>query len=91
MVRYRDCLEYANAHLRNVHDPSVCTGRVCVLHSPTDHPMRDWEVSWRYDRGIFERHCPEHGTGHPDPDQMPYWIATDQEWQGVHGCCLCGH
>lgn len=77
--------------LRNVHSYSSCAGRPCVIHDPTDHAMRDWTLHWRSDRGIFERFCPEHGTGHPDPDQIPYWEESDQIWQAVHGCCGCGH
>ncbi len=51
--------------------------------------MKHWLLIWRDDRGIFERLCPEHGCGHPDPDQFPHWKATRQESQGVHGCCGC--
>jgi hypothetical protein len=72
--------------LVNVHDEATCESRVCVIHSPTDHHMRDWTVIWRGDRGIFERIC-EHGIGHPDPDQFPYWRETGQGWLAVHGCC----
>lgn len=75
--------------LRNVHDQKKCRGRACVIHGQTDHHMRGWTLLWRDDRGIFERICPDHGTGHPDPDQFDYWDITGQEWQGVHGCCGC--
>lgn len=88
MVRYRDCLEYANASLVGVHDASVCGGRVCVLHSPTDHHMRDWVVVYREDRGFFERLC-EHGVGHPDPDMLPFWKMLNLESEAVHGCDGC--
>ena len=74
--------------LSNVHSELTCKGRTCVIHAPTDHHMRDWPLIWREDRGIFERIC-EHGTGHPDPDQIPYWQETDQTYQAVHGCCGC--
>lgn len=73
--------------LKNVHNPENCEGRACVIHHPTDHHMSDWILYWRDDRGIFERLCPEHGTGHPDPDQGDFWRETNQEWQWVHGCC----
>lgn len=82
----------------NIHLASKCqadvieghvTKRACVIHSPTDHHMREWDLHWRDDRGIFERICPTHGTGHPDPDQFEYWDMTDQQWQAVHGCCGC--
>lgn len=55
-----------------VHDATACTGRECVIHNPTEHPMRRFPLHWRADRAIFERLCP-HGVGHPDPDQQAYW------------------
>lgn len=75
--------------LWNVHPVEACAGKPCVLHNPTDHHMRSWRLHWRGDRKIFERLCPDHGTGHPDPDQFDYWDSTDQEWQSLHGCCGC--
>ena len=74
--------------LRNVHSPSKCVGRPCVIHSPSDHHMRGFRLLWRNDRGIFERICP-HGIGHPDPDQFAYWRDNDMEYEGVHGCDGC--
>lgn len=74
--------------LVNVHDESKCDGRVCIVHSPTDHHMRDWPLHFREDRGIFERICP-HGVGHPDFDQYEFWEETDQMWQAAHGCDFC--
>ncbi|WP_020142355.1 hypothetical protein [Terracoccus sp. 273MFTsu3.1] len=67
--------------LHNVHLPFTCHGETCWIHKPSAHHMRNWDVSWRADRHMLERHCPEHGVGHPDPDQ-PLW-----DW--THGCCGC--
>lgn len=78
------------AILENIHRAEKCDGRVCVIHNPTEHAMSEWELHWRDDRGIFERLCPEHGVGHPDPDQFDYWRATGQIEQAIHGCCMCG-
>ena len=74
--------------LTGVHPRAACAGEPCVVHNPTDHPLRSWPLLWRGDRGIFERVC-EHGVGHPDPDQFVYWDRTGQPWQRVHGCCGC--
>lgn len=76
--------------LENVHDASLCVGRPCVVHNPTDHHMRGFRLLWRDDRKIFERVCP-HGIGHPDPDQFHYWRENDMEYEGVHGCDGCCH
>lgn len=79
----------ATYRLSNVHSHRQCVGQVCMIHHPTDHHMRDWPLHWRSDRNIWERICPDHGTGHPDPDQIPYWEELEQPWQAVHGCCGC--
>jgi len=72
----------------NTHTKNETCEQACVIHNQTDHHMQWWPLHWRSDRGIFERIC-SHGIGHPDPDQGPYWKATDQDWQFVHGCDGC--
>lgn len=74
--------------LVGVHEQNATCSIACVIHNPSDHHMRHWQLHWRSDRGIFERIC-AHGVGHPDPDQYPYWDATHQDSQGVHGCDGC--
>ena len=74
--------------LVNVHNEEACAGRVCIIHSPTKHGMSEWPIIWRDDRAIFERIC-EHGVGHPDPDQLPFWEETNQVYQAVHSCDGC--
>lgn len=74
--------------LVNVHDEDMCAGTYCVVHNPSDHSMREFPLHWRFDRGIFERICP-HGIGHPDPDQVDFWISIGQEGNAVHGCDGC--
>ena len=77
--------------LQGVHPESKCAGRVCVIHSPTDHHMRTWPMNWRGDRGLIERICP-HGVGHVDPDHFPRWEANGTlETNSVHGCDGCCH
>lgn len=66
--------------LINVHRREDCIPP-CVIHHPTDHHMKDWKLRWRWDREIFERICPEHGVGHPDPDS--------HNRDRTHGCCGC--
>ena len=76
--------------LVNVHDDSLCAGRTCVIHNPTEHHMVEWTLHWREDRGIFERIC-EHGVGHPDPDQHEYWREADKLYEAIHGGDMCCH
>lgn len=33
--------------------------------------------------------CPEHGVGHPDPDQFDYWREINAMYEAAHGCCGC--
>ena len=78
--------------LRGVHERGDCVGVHCVIHNPSDHPLRDRPTHWREDRGLMERIC-EHGIGHPDPDHL---AATEHfrgkeaaDAEGVHGCDGC--
>lgn len=80
--------------VRQVHRADQCAGRPCAIHSLTDHPMREFPLSWRQS-GMgdikpphFERICP-HGIGHPDPDDMTYWASHGMESMAVHGCDGC--
>lgn len=72
--------------LSNVHPKEACEGRLCVVHNPTTGYTKDWPLTWREDRGIFERHC-KHGVGHPAVEQLTYWNSIGESWQSVHGCC----
>jgi hypothetical protein len=70
------------------HGPSVCAGRACPFHNPSNHRMRDWPINLR-ETGLTERLCP-HGIGHPDPDSRRWLVdlTGDTHW-GTHGCDGC--
>ena len=70
------------------HSIRQCAQAPCVLHSPTDHPMRTWPMVWRPDRDLFERGCP-HGIGHPDPDSVTWLASQGDTSAGLHGCDSC--
>lgn len=70
------------------HPESKCAGEFCCIHNPSEHHMRDWPMHWRGDRALMERVC-EHGTGHPDPDDLAFHVANGRTWQANHGCCGC--
>jgi hypothetical protein len=88
-----EVLPAGNGGALAVHPESVCAGQVCCIHNPSDHHMKSWTQLWRGDRALMERLCPDHGTGHPDPDHMAYYAKTHtagETWaEGVHGCCGC--
>ena len=71
------------------HDASKCAGQYCCIHNPSDHHMRSWTMFWRGDKGVMERLCPEHGVGHPDPDDAAFNIRMGRDYLNVHGCCGC--
>lgn len=77
-------------HTHPVNDS--CAERGCVIHSPSEHGMRDMPTLWRGDRYLMERLCP-HGVGHPDPDDMSFkkTVMSEEDWvaEGVHGCDGC--
>jgi hypothetical protein len=90
--------EYTDGYgrgIRNIHPESACRERgACTIHSPTEHSMRAFPVHvripspWDIKPMHFERICP-HGVGHPDPDDMTYWISKGDPSMGVHGCDGC--
>lgn len=78
-----------------VHTLADCTGENCVIHNPSDHPMKGFPTHWRSDRALMERICP-HGIGHPDPDDIAFKRGVKGDdfarSESVHGCdgCCCG-
>jgi hypothetical protein len=82
-------IQIGPGHLYNTHPETKCAGRHCVIHNQSDHHMKGWELNWRADLAIMERICPNHGTGHPDPDDLEYQKSIGKEWVTVHGCCGC--
>lgn len=74
-----------NTTLTQVHDMSLCEGRGCTIHHPSDHHLRDMRQHWRPDKGAMERTC-LHGIGHPDPDDT-FYANPIQRVHGCDGCC----
>lgn len=59
--------------LTNVHPEGTCAGEHCVLHNPSNHSMREWEMTAGYVAGyvMMYRVC-EHGALHNDPDSQAF-------------------
>jgi hypothetical protein len=86
-----------NQILYNVHAPTAnCYNFGCVIHNPSDHPLRNAPTHYRFDTKIMERLC-EHGVGHPDPDDPNYntkifrQARTVAATHGCDGCCTKGN
>lgn len=75
-------------YLFNVHPRTACSGEYCVIHNPSDHPLRDAPRHWRSDKRVMERIC-EHGIGHDDPDDYAHRKAIDSRASSIHGCDGC--
>lgn len=76
--------------LYNVHSADQCAaeGGHCVIHNPSDHRMRDFDLLMR-SSGLMERIC-SHGVGHPDPDSLAFFDRVNPGMRfDVHGCCGC--
>lgn len=74
--------------LARTHKPDQCWGRLCDIHNRRgEEPWASWPLNWREDEGYMEVICP-HGTGHPTPAQVGYWLSHMQEPPG-HGCDGC--
>ena len=76
--------------LSQVHAADRCAGEDCVIHSPSQHSMRQFRTLYRGDRPLMERLCP-HGVGHPDPDDLAHKARQPNasKYEGVHGCDGC--
>lgn len=83
-----DTFDFINAPNCRVHPMTLCDGRPCCLHDPSEHSMRDWPMLLR-ETGLVERIC-THGVGHPDPDSAAWAneVMHTDVW-GVHGCDGC--
>lgn len=70
----------------NVHSARSCAGRTCVVHNPSNHVMREWNLTLNGE--LMMREC-SHGYEHPDPDSLAYLINLYPRI-GEHycdGCC----
>lgn len=73
------------------HGLGQCAGRPCVIHSPSDHHMKDWPLSFRMDLGALAfRRC-EHFAEHPDIDSIAYMAGRFGMQTALalllHRCC----
>ena len=82
--------------LYGIHSEDNCSGSVCWLHKPTDHPYRKWPTAWRDSVGMLMRVC-EHDEQHFDPDSMARLaeiVSGSQDDDAamifVHDCDGCG-
>lgn len=56
--------------VHGIHLSSECIGRHCVIHDPSDHAYRDWNLVWGFDG--FTRWNPETDEEEVDPDAAAF-------------------
>jgi hypothetical protein len=72
-----------------LHKAKNCYGSYCVLHHPSDHPLKDAPMILRLDKhALIERRC-EHGVGHDDPDSALWLTEAEGGYVDEHGCDGC--
>lgn len=88
-------IDDSNRKWHQVHqETEACARRGCVIHSPSDHHMKDWPLVMRPRGGhlLSERIC-NCGVGHPDPDYLAYILDSfgenESKNESIHGCCGC--
>lgn len=93
LFRHHDVIFLPDGTLLQTHPASRCAGRVCSIHNPSDHPLRDAPQLWdpRF-RSIY-RMC-THGNVHLDPDDFMFkWRAglplSALALISVHDCDGC--
>lgn len=73
------------------HGTAFCAGENCVIHNPSNHPLRDAELVWK--PPLMARVC-VHNVLHPDPDSLAYVESryagrTGHTSLGQHTCDGC--
>ena len=56
----------------SVHSKEKCEGQHCVIHNPSDHPLRRYPTSWDEERKLMYRVIEEHRIKLMDPDEVSY-------------------
>jgi hypothetical protein len=87
----QDTIMLHNGTWMRTHGISVCFGKNCCIHNPSNHPLKDAPLYWLRDLGLMFRMC-EHDSIHPDPDaldfhQMLAFIGRADFYDGYHPCC----
>lgn len=71
--------------LSKCHLPDFCADESrCVLHNPSNHPMRKLAIAWNFETKVISRVC-LHGILHPDPDAVWFDPTKSNHWP----CCGC--
>lgn len=90
-----------NGSKLNVHPAWACSIKPCAIHAPSDHPLKNAPIDYRYfngSRGLM-RMC-SHSVWHPDTDSLTFVLRVkgpeaaakfDEHQCCVHKCCAIPH
>lgn len=74
------------------HRAEDCSGGGCAFHGPSDHALKDaptvWKMDGPFEEGRLFRQC-EHGTIHPDRDDVNFRRRTFPFYRPLHNCDGC--
>lgn len=71
------------------HGTDKCAGRPCVIHNPSDHPLKNAPIHFRPDRMYHAERICAHMVPHPDPDSVAYFAERlpGLLLLAAHECC----
>lgn len=88
-----DLHSQVDGSLLATHPADRCEGGYCVIHNPSDHPLKDAPIHWDEERRRTDRVC-RHDQHHPDPDHLAYVADTQgmleylkHKRHDCDGCC----
>lgn len=88
-----DLVAQADGTMLQTHPADRCEGGYCVIHNPSDHPLKDAPLHWDDTLRRTDRVC-KHDQHHPDPDHLAHvlnehglfeWIV--HRYHDCDGCC----
>lgn len=88
----KDLITLHDGRVLSTHGRKVCLLDHCVIHNPSDHPLKEAPLYWSVESHLMFRIC-EHEKPHPDPDAMEYHtllalMGTAPMYDGWHPCCV---
>jgi hypothetical protein len=88
-----DLVSQTDGTVLRTHPAGRCSGDHCVIHNPSEHPLKDAPIHWDDSLHRTDRVC-GHGQHHPDPDHLAHVMKTRgllvwilHRYHDCDGCC----
>lgn len=82
-----EILELWDGRTIKVHEEGKCTGDVCPIHDPSDHPYRSWGHGWN---GKHMLRVGQYGVRRIDPDDYEFNRTGRAIIRNSAFCKVCG-